>query len=380
MNRSEQISEKTEPTVKVWDLPTRLFHWTLVILVAVALVTEMIGPAWWLGVHVAAGYGIGALLLFRIVWGVVGPEPSRFASFAWPPRAVVSHLRHLVRGRPDRHVGHNPAGAMMVFALLIVLVLLAMTGMLALGGQVKDGPFAGVLTYALGHDAKEIHEALANLLLALIAAHVGGVVVASILERESLVRAMITGRKRRLPGDPPAPSQPGHPGRAAGILALAAALIAGGWVGLGRLPPYGVPVLPANPTYRAECGDCHWAYHPSLLPADSWRRMMAGLDDHFGENASLKPATAAAIEAYLTTYASEAWDTAAANRFRQIAPDQPLRITATRFWERRHRSIPKSTFADKRVGGKGNCKACHSDADTGRFDARKIILPLETRS
>ena len=86
--------------VKVWDLPTRLFHWLLVGLVVVGVVTGFVTPEWWMGVHIWAGYGLLALMAFRLVWGICGPEYSRVVSFLYPPRSTVEHLRGLVLLRP----------------------------------------------------------------------------------------------------------------------------------------------------------------------------------------------------------------------------------------------------------------------------------------
>ena len=108
--------------IRVWDLPTRLFHWLLVVLVAVDLFTGFVAPEWWLGVHLWAGYAIVALLVMRLVWAVFGPEYSRIASFAYGPRDVWEYVRGLLLLRPGHHIGHNPAGAVMIYLLFAVLV------------------------------------------------------------------------------------------------------------------------------------------------------------------------------------------------------------------------------------------------------------------
>lgn len=120
---------------------------------------------------------------------------------------------------------------------------------------------------------------------------------------------------------------------------------------LARLPPRGVRELAQNPAYTEECGTCHDAYHPSLLPAASWQAMMAGLEDHFGEEVR--------------------------NRFRTVDPAQPLRVTATPYWRRRHAEIPVTVFARASIRTKTRCSACHRDAATGRFDDQAIAIPKE---
>jgi cytochrome b len=196
--------------VKVWDLPTRLFHWLLVSLVVVGVVTGFVTPEWWMGVHIWAGYGLLALMAFRLVWGLCGPEYSRVVSFLYPPRSTVEHLRGLVLLRPPHYVGHNPTGALMVFALTGVLIAIVATGLLVLGGEEKQGPLLAVIGYAVGSAAKQVHRWLVLLLLALVAGHVAGVVTESLLTHDNLVRAMITGWKRlppEAPGSTPRPAR-----------------------------------------------------------------------------------------------------------------------------------------------------------------------------
>ena len=187
--RDASASAEASRWVRVWDLPTRLFHWLLVLLVAAGVFTGFVSPEWWMGIHVWAGYGLVALMVFRLVWGVVGSEYSRVVSFIYPPRDTVEHLRGLLLLRPPHYVGHNPTGALMVFALTGVLIALVVTGLLVLGGEEKQGPLAAVIGYSVGSAAKRVHLWLTILLLAMVACHIGGVVAESVLGRDNLVRA-----------------------------------------------------------------------------------------------------------------------------------------------------------------------------------------------
>ncbi len=195
---------KLARSVLVWDLPTRLFHWFLVAAVAVALVTGFLAPEAWLGVHMAAGYFVLGLLSFRVIWGFFGSEYSRLASFAYPVRRVIEHLRGLMLLRPSHYLGHNPSGAVMIFALFAVLAALVVTGLIEVAGEEKQGPLAGVVGYALGNGAKSVHWVLASILLAMIALHLAGVLVGTWLLKEPLIRAMITGCKP-VPANAPLP-------------------------------------------------------------------------------------------------------------------------------------------------------------------------------
>ena len=188
--------------ILVWDLPIRLFHWLLVATFAGAFLTaesERVRD-----IHVALGYTFAGLLAFRIVWGLVGSRYARFASFAFGPRAVVAYLKSLLERRPEHHVGHNPAGAWAIYALIAGGIAVGVTGHV-------------VYADASGHWLAELHEGAANALLALAVLHVAGVAISSILHRENLVAAMVTGYK----------SGPADEGIARPRWRAAAALLAG---------------------------------------------------------------------------------------------------------------------------------------------------------
>jgi cytochrome b len=180
--------------IKVWDPLVRLFHWTLVGAFAIAWLTE----DEWLGLHAYAGYVIGALLLFRLIWGLLGTRYARFSDFVKSPARVIGYLRDLVQFRAERTIGHNPAGGAMIVALLIMLLLTILTGLLAYGAT-GGGPLADPLFANSSYGSElfeEIHEFFANFTLILVLVHLMGVGFGSYLHRENLIRAMVTGRKR----------------------------------------------------------------------------------------------------------------------------------------------------------------------------------------
>jgi cytochrome b len=356
-------------------VPTRLYHWLQLAVVASALATGFLAPKWWLGVHVWLGYGVAGLVVFRLIWGVFGSEYSRFASFIFRPRRIWDHVRGLVRGHPSRAIGHTPLGAVMIFAMIATIAGIAISGVISFGGAENQGPLAGFVGFAVGNDAKKAHSILAYALMALIALHVLGVFAESWLGRESLIHAMITGRKH-LPAGALLPNPRPARQRAA---AIATACASAAIISIGALastvPASGLIAMPRQTAFQEECGECHEVYHPSLLPRASWSAMMAGLGNHFGEDASLSPDTTRGIAAYLDKYASEAWDTEAANRLRVVDSTAPTRITATPFWKRSHGKIEKAVFETKPLRGRGNCEGCHRDAESGRFDDQMIAIP-----
>jgi cytochrome b len=364
--------------VRVWDLPTRVFHWALVGLVAVNAFTGFVTPEWWLGVHNWAGYGLVALMIFRLVWGICGSEYSRVTSFIYPPRDTLEHLRGLVLLRPPHYVGHNPTGALMVFALAGVLIALVVTGLLVLGGEEKQGPLAAVVGYSVASAAKQVHHWLTILLLVMISGHIAGVVTESVLTHDNLVRAIITGWKRLPPAAPVPTPRAARPVLAAVLFVVVAgaAVATLDWFAR-RPPPLSLRVLPENATYTKECGACHYALNPGLLPASSWAALMTSLHEHFGEDASLDGPTTTRLAAWLVSNAAETFDTESANRFRMVAPEDPYRVTATPYWVRKHASLSPEVFGRKSVRSKVNCQACHRDAASGRYDDQAITIPKE---
>jgi cytochrome b len=167
--------------ILVWDLPTRLFHWLLAATFAGAWLTA--DSERWIDVHVTLGYTFAGLIAFRLLWGFVGTRYARFSSFVAGPGPVFRYLVSLLTTRPQHHVGHNPAGGWAVLALLGLGTVTALSGFLTYND------------YG-GHWLEELHEGAAGAMLALVFVHIGAVVVSSLIHRENLVRAMMTGSKR----------------------------------------------------------------------------------------------------------------------------------------------------------------------------------------
>ena len=188
MNNAEQV--------KVWDPLVRIFHWSLVAAFAVAYFSS---EDEWLGLHSVAGYIVLALVLFRLVWGFVGPRHARFSDFLYRPSVVMQYLKQVLSFRAPRYIGHNPAGGAMIVALLASLLITTVFGLAVYGAEEGAGPLAAALagvSKSRAHALEEIHEFFANFTVVLIFAHVAGVVLESLLHRENLVRAMFTGYKR----------------------------------------------------------------------------------------------------------------------------------------------------------------------------------------
>jgi cytochrome b len=172
--------------VLVWDVPTRVFHWLLALSFSGAFVTA--DSERYRDVHVLLGYTVLGLVAFRLLWGLVGTRYARFRSFAYGPHRVLIYIKSLFTRSPQHYPGHNPAGSWVIYALIALSLLAGATG------------YATYNDFG-GHWMEELHEGLANSLLALVLVHIAGAVVSSLLHRENLVRAMFSGYKSGKPGE-----------------------------------------------------------------------------------------------------------------------------------------------------------------------------------
>lgn len=204
--------------IRVWDRFVRIFHWSLVALVAISYLSGEFE----FEIHSYSGYAIFILVCLRIIWGVVGSKYARFKNFVYSPSNVMAYLKSIMTGNPKRFLGHNPAGGMMVLALLTVLGTTTLSGMKLYAVEEGEGPFASNIqlnlinqVHADSHKEdhseysndtdeeaeefwEEIHEASISLLLMLIVLHVLGVALASKQHKENLARSMVTGNKSPL--------------------------------------------------------------------------------------------------------------------------------------------------------------------------------------
>ncbi|PQA87727.1 cytochrome b/b6 domain-containing protein [Hyphococcus luteus] len=215
--------------VRVWDAPTRIFHWLLVVLIGVCWFTgEEEGLATL--VHRLSGEAIIGLLVFRFLWGFQGGEYARFSTFFAPPREIFAHIKELMRFRASQTLGHNSLGALASIVLMLIVALTAVSGLLS-----ADDDRTGPLSLIFNVNLKELHEVSFRLLQAMVVVHLLGVAVTSFASRENLARAMVTGAKKR-PADSGA--RDAKPGSSRALIAAAgAALLTAGGLMLLPHPP-----------------------------------------------------------------------------------------------------------------------------------------------
>jgi cytochrome b len=178
--------------MKVWDLPVRLFHWTIVLLILAAWVTQYINR---MDLHMWIGEWILTLLLFRIVWGFIGSDTARFTRFLRSPMAALRHLAHLRRREPDREIGHNAAGGWMVLVMLALIGVQAGTGLFSNDDSDTEGPLMHLISKDQSDWLSHIHYLNFKAIETVIVLHVLAIVAYAVLKRQNLVRPMVTGTK-----------------------------------------------------------------------------------------------------------------------------------------------------------------------------------------
>jgi len=206
---------------RVWDAPTRLFHWAVVVLVGASWLTQHEG---WMDQHVLCGYAMFTLLLFRLIWGIVGSDTARFGLFLSNPVAACRHLARLRRREPDTAIGHNAAGGWMVLAMLGLLGVQVGTGLCANDEVSVEGPLAHVVGSRNSDWLSHVHAVNFRLIEAAIALHLLAILAYRVLRGHRLVLPMVTGNKR-LPDTLPAPRM-ASPAKAFAALCAAAGLVA----------------------------------------------------------------------------------------------------------------------------------------------------------
>jgi cytochrome b len=184
MNDTVGATGKLKQAIMVWDMPVRVFHWLLVVCFAGAWLTSESERLQM--IHYAFGYTSCLLILIRLVWGVIGTRYARFTQFLKGPKAVLGHFMAMLRGHPHHDVGHNPAGGLVMVALMLLILVIGVSGYLS----VKE---------LLGDFAGEIHESVASLALAVVILHILAAIVMSLMEKQNLVKSMVDGKKQGMP-------------------------------------------------------------------------------------------------------------------------------------------------------------------------------------
>jgi len=236
---SDPTHAKTGKGIPIWDLPTRLFHWSLVLVLAGSWITHELGLEW-TRVHMWFGYTALTLVLFRIIWGFVGPAHARFSNFLAGAVRTREYVRAWREGSPPKYTGHNPLGGWAIVAMLVSIVIQAVTGMFNTDDIMYSGPWHWTASKGVAEAAHEIHEINFNVLLGLIALHLAAIASYWLRWRRNLVTPMFTGRKAVGDADPSAAIMGNRLVIAAVALGVAAATV---WLVVAMAPSPGAEIF-----------------------------------------------------------------------------------------------------------------------------------------
>ncbi|MCF6310223.1 MAG: cytochrome b/b6 domain-containing protein [Sulfurimonas sp.] len=363
--------------IYVWSFFTRLFHTLLIIAVSVVFVIAEFENL--LSYHAIVGYTIALLFVFRIIWGFMDVKYSRFEDFNFNLKDLREYMLN-VFGDKKEYTGHNPASSWAIIAMIILGLLSVASGIIVYGTQEGMGilSFLNISLFKEMDLFEDIHELFSNAFMAVIFAHIAGVVTDKVVHKSKVVESMIDGYKN---------------GDEDGLeLTLLQKLFGTLWIGSSiflliylLISPSNLLIADANKAidykvehklFYDECISCHTLYSPHLLPKKSWVKMMDNLENHFGDDASLEQEDVDSIKKYLVNNSAEdSTKESAFKIFKSMEANDTIAITETPYWKKRHKDIEKSVFKRKKIGNISNCKACHKNIEQGLLNDKDIKIP-----
>lgn len=373
--------------INVWDLQTRIFHWSLVIFVLCTMVTadilryfgiDLVNKDTWLAFHIGTGVAVGILLTFRILWGLCGPHFSRFSSLRLSPHELIYYFQAVIKNIKTNHTGHNPAASWSALCIIAFGLLAVLSGVVVFGLDEGRGVLRSLYAdfHPFSGNLKLLHLGLSYALLGVILGHVGGVLNETIRHKTGIITAMVTGKK--LSDEAEVPFSAGTPLKLVSFTLVLSPLFAVVYFSSSMNTRQPLSLLIPS-VYKKECGACHMAFAPNMLPEKSWKMMMADLQDHFGDDATIDDASKLEIEEFLVKNAAEhSLEEASVKFLRSIDPAHPpLRITDISYWKEKHKLIDEATYRHGAIKSRINCVACHKWSEYGSFEDSDIRIPRE---
>ena len=368
----------TKPTY-TWSLFTRLFHILLVLSVATAYIVSDFDSL--LPIHVAFGYTVALLFVFRVIWGFMNVPYSKFSDFNFNIKELLSYMLN-VFGDKKEYVGHNPASSWAIVSMIVLALLTAISGTVVLGTQEGVGVLASLnqTMFKEMEIFEELHEFFANLFMLIVAAHIAGVLLDTFVHKSDVINSMITGYKKvdaKSIALTPVQKLFGFIWIALSILFLLYMLLSPNNL-LLKDENIRVDYKQEHALFQEECSSCHTLYPPFLLPRASWAKIMDNLENHFGDDASLEREDMLSIKSYLLSNSAESSTKEAAFKIlKTLENNDTIAITKTPYWIKRHKEIEKEIFSSKKVGKKSNCKACHGNFESALLNDKDIAIPKE---
>jgi len=371
-----------EHEVFVWPLCTRIIHWIIATSFFFSFITSFHHTFFrW---HFAFGLIFGIVLLFRLIWGFVGPNYATFKTFKLSYQELQDYFVQKVQNRWRKiYAGHNAASSWFTLIVLGLGSLIVLSGLLLQGTQEASGIFANLNARYFRFSTVLLvsHQVLSYMLLAWAIIHIVGVFIEQFYHKTNMLFAMLSGYKKAEGKD--------------ATVSIIRHLFAYAVIGLSLGMLYFVAssnetfftksrfekrdFQAENSAFYEKCGKCHKTYPPFMLPHDSWKRLMDGLENHFGEQiteSNITKSEQMSIKAYLLSHSAEtSTHKIAFKTLESLGEMRPISMSKVPYWREAHQSIEKSTFKSLHVKDASNCFVCHPDFEYGILDNTRIHIP-----
>lgn len=310
-------------------------------------------------------------IIFRILWGMFGSKYSRFSDFHF--KGLKSYL-FSVFGEKKSYIAHNPASSIAIVLMLILGVLTCLSGLVLWGEKEGGGIFSSLFfSYHSLNSFAKLHEVFANSLVIVVCVHICGALIDRIIHKNDSLQAIITGYKNtpkqeNIRLNPIQKLFCAFYGVFALLLTLYTLTSSNLVLGFSNPSPL-IAYTSSQALYQKECGSCHIAYAPYLLPKEVWGKMMSDLENHFGDDASVDEDTQKELTQFLE--ANSQRDTFIASKLSKERKEY-LAFSQTQLFAKIHKKIPKQVFESREIKSKANCQSCHKDAKKGYFQKSRL--------
>ena len=368
--------------VFVWPLCTRIIHWIIATSFFFSFMTSFHHAFFrW---HLAFGLIFGIVLLFRLIWGFIGPNYATFKTFKLSYKELQDYFVQKVQNRWRKiYAGHNAASSWFTLIVLGLGSLIVISGLLLQGTQEASGIFSSLNARYFRFSSALLvsHKLLSYVLFTWVLIHIVGVLIEQFYHKTNMVFAMLSGYKKAEGKD--------------ATVSIVRHLFSYAVIGLSLGMLYFVAssnetfftksrfekrdFQAENSAFYEKCGKCHKTYPPFMLPYDSWVRLMDGLENHFGEQITENNITQSEqmnIKAYLLSHSAEtSTHKMAFKTLESLGDMRPISMSKVPYWREAHQSIEKSIFKSLHVKDASNCFACHPDFEYGIFENTRIHIP-----
>lgn len=375
--------KRKENFVFVWPICSRIIHWSIAISFIISFTTSFNKS--YLHCHMAFGWIFGLMIIYRIIWGFVGPRYATFNTFKLNLAQLKWYFKEKIIDRWRKiPAGHNPASSWFTLIVLFFGSMIVFSGLVLFGVEDNSGIFSYMNKnyYPYMIELSDVHAYLSYFLVFFAIIHIIGVLIEQFYHKTNMVFAMVDGYKKTDGEDTEITRCRNITSFIFIILTLISSLYI--YVSddniLTRSNAMPIDYKNENLIYNTKCGDCHKAYPAYMLPARSWERIMGGLDNHFGEEITDKNISSKDkifILKYLTNNSAEYSSNKVAVKLLDSlkADEAPKAITKTQYWENSHKDIDVAVYKQKNIKDKANCFACHEGFEKGIFDNCKINIP-----